>query len=68
MESPSYMTPLSQCWKLDRPTPDECKGKKRADTVKSQFHKYDTITKDYKVKKKLIYPSYIITLVIFNVV
>ena len=49
MESPSHMTPLSQCWRLDCPPPDEAKGRKRAEVVKVQLHKFDTITKESKV-------------------
>lgn len=49
MESPSYMTPLSQCWKLDCPPPNEAKGKKRVEMVKTQLHKFDYITKQHKV-------------------
>ena len=49
MENPSHMTPLSQCWRLDRPPPDEAKGKKRAELVKTQLHKFDAIVKEHKV-------------------
>ena len=49
MESPSHMTPLSQCWRLDRPHPDEAKGKKRAEMIKTQLHKFDAITKEHRV-------------------
>ena len=49
MENPSHMTPLSQCWKLDRPSPDEATGRKRAELFKTQLHKFDTIVKEYKV-------------------
>lgn len=49
MESPSYMTPLSQCWKLDCPPPNEPKGKMRVDMLKTQLQKFDHITKQYKV-------------------
>ena len=49
MEHPSHMTPLSQCWRLDCPPPDETKGKKRAEMFKTQLHKFDAIVKEHKV-------------------
>jgi glycerol-3-phosphate cytidylyltransferase-like family protein len=54
MEHPSHMTPLSQCWKLNRPPPDETKGKKRTELFKTQLHKFDTITKEHKVHINII--------------
>ena len=49
MEHSSHMIPLSQCWKLDRPPPDEAKGKKRTELFKTQLHKFDAIVKEHKV-------------------
>ena len=49
MENPSHMTPLSQCWRLDHPPPDEAKGKKRTEMFKTQLHKFDAIIKEHKV-------------------
>ena len=49
MESPSHMTLLSQCWKLDCPPPNEAKGKKRVDMLRTQLHKFDNMTKQHKV-------------------
>ena len=49
MDNPSHMTPLSQCWRLDCPPPNEERGKKRADIVKSQLHKFDVLTREHKV-------------------
>ena len=54
MESPSYMTPLSQCWKLDCPPPNEAKGRKRVDMLKTQLQKFDHITKQHKVSTTYI--------------
>ena len=58
MESPSHMTPLSQCWKLDCPPPDEAKGKKRAELNKIQLHKFETITKEHKVTAIIVCNSW----------
>lgn len=49
MENPSHMTPLSQCWRYDHPTPDEATGRKRAELFKTRLHKFDTIVKEHKV-------------------
>lgn len=53
MEHPSHMIPLSQCWKLNRPPPDEAKGKKRTEMFKTQLHKFDAIVKEHKVHIKI---------------
>ena len=53
MEQPSHMIPLSQCWKLNHPPPDEAKGKKRTELFKTQLHKFDAIVKEHKVHIKI---------------
>lgn len=49
MDHPGHMTPLSQCWKLDCPPPNEEKGKKRLELIKTQLHKFDVLTREHKV-------------------
>lgn len=57
MDHPGHMTPLSQCWKLDCPPPNEEKGKKRLELIKTQLHKFDVLTREHKVSLESHCPS-----------
>ena len=45
MDKPAHMTPLYQCWRIDRPPPNETMGRRVAERNKSLMQQWETMVK-----------------------
>ena len=49
MDSPAHMTPLRQCWRIDRPPPNEAVGRRRAERDRALLQQWETVKQQAKV-------------------
>ena len=45
MDKPAHMTPLYQCWRIDRPPPNETVGRRVAERNKGLMQQWETMVK-----------------------